>query len=124
MIKDPKRTLGALAISLSIQSGFILLNAILGTACKIDLPLHIWFLAWPLAKLSAMLPISLGGLGVRETALAFLLLSFGIPFSKSVGLGLLWESVLVAGGVVGGLSYFLAKKSSSTSKLAVEERAS
>jgi len=124
LIKDPKRALGALAISLSIQSGFIFLSAILGMACKIDLPLHIWFLTWPLAKLSAMLPISLGGLGVRETALAFLLVNFGIPFSKSVGLGLLWESVLVAGGVVGGLSYFLANKNLSKTKLAMEDSVS
>jgi uncharacterized protein (TIRG00374 family) len=124
LIKDPKRALGALVISLGIQSGFIFLNAILGMACKIDLPLHIWFLTWPLAKLSAMLPISLGGIGVRETALALLLANFGIPFSKSVGLGLLWESVIVAGGVVGGLSYFLANKNLSTTKLAMEDSVS
>lgn len=123
LIKKPKRALGALVISLSIQSGFIVLNAILGTACKINLPLHIWFLVWPLVKLSAMLPISLGGLGVRETALALLLLSFGIPFSKSVGVGLLWESVLIAGGVVGGFFYLCARKSFSTSRVAVEDSA-
>jgi uncharacterized membrane protein YbhN (UPF0104 family) len=106
----------AFAISLSIQSGFIVLNAILGAACKINLSLHIWFLVWPLAKLSAMLPISLGGLGVRETALGFLLLQFDVPFSSSVGVGLLWETVLIAGGIFGGFFYFCSRKTFSTSK--------
>ena len=67
-----------------------------------------WFIAWPLAKLSAMLPVSLGGLGVREAALALILARYGISFSHSVGLGLLWESVLVAGAAIGGIFYFLS----------------
>jgi uncharacterized protein (TIRG00374 family) len=120
LIKNPKRALTAFVISLSIQSGFIVLNAILGAACNINLSLHVWFLVWPLAKLSAMLPISLGGIGVRETALGFLLLQFDVPFSSSVGVGLLWESVLITGGIFGGFFYFFAKKTFSTSKLAVE----
>ena len=123
LIRKPKRALSALVISLSIQSGFVILNAIIGTACSIELPLRVWFLTWPLAKISAMLPISLGGLGVRETALALLLLGFGVPFSKSVGVSLLWESVLIAGGIVGGFFYFFARKSTSTSRLAVGDSA-
>jgi uncharacterized protein (TIRG00374 family) len=121
LIKKPKRALGALVISLGIQSGFIVLNAIIGMACNINLPLHIWFLTWPLAKLSAMVPVSLGGLGVRETALALLLLRFGIPFSSSVGVGLLWETVLIVGGIIGGFFYFCARKNMSISKLAGED---
>jgi len=34
-------------------------------------------------------PISMGGLGVREATLALLLGRFGIPFSGSVGRGLI-----------------------------------
>ena len=124
LMRGPKSALGALTISLSIQSGFILLNAVLGMACGIDLPIYVWFIAWPLAKLSAMLPISLGGLGVRETALAFLLLKYDIPFAKSVGLGLMWESVLIAGGIVGGGAYLLSRKDDASAEISIEKTCS
>ena len=95
------------------------LGAILASAGAIAygvfgfLPLHVWFLTWPLAKISAMLPISMGGIGVREVALAVLLGRFGIPFSSAVGLGLLWESVLIAGSGIGGGFYLLSSRNAS-----------
>jgi uncharacterized membrane protein YbhN (UPF0104 family) len=113
LIKNPLPILVAWSISLLIQGGFVLLNALLGAACNIHLPLHVWFIAWPLAKLFAMLPISMGGLGVREAALALILARYGISFSSSVGLGLLWESVLVAGASIGGIFYLTAKRNDS-----------
>jgi hypothetical protein len=65
----------------------------------------LWFLIWPLAKLSALLPISLGGIGVREVALAVLLGRVAIPAIDSVALGLLWNSLLISGSLFGGLLY-------------------
>jgi len=108
LLRKPFLFLAALTLSLLIQGGFVLLNVLLGTVCNIHLPLHVWFLAWPLAKLAAMLPISLAGIGVREAALAVLLARFGIPFSSSVAVGLLWESVLITGALFGGIFYFLS----------------
>jgi uncharacterized membrane protein YbhN (UPF0104 family) len=106
----PWRALAALGMALLIQGLFVLLNAFLGTTVGIRLPLVIWFIAWPLAKLSATLPISMGGLGVREAALAVFLGRFGISVSSAVGLGLLWQTVLIAGGAIGGIFYFLTKR--------------
>jgi uncharacterized protein (TIRG00374 family) len=122
LLGNPKRALGGFFLALIIQSCFVVLNIMMGLACKIDLPLHIWFLAWPLAKLSAMLPISLGGLGVREMAFALLLDRFNIPFSRSVGLGLLWESVLIAGGAIGGFIGLVGKNRIPRADLVLAER--
>ena len=110
LIKNPARALVGLGMAIFVQGGFVLLNAFLGARCGIHLPLSIWFLTWPLAKLTAMLPISLGGLGVREVALAALLGRFDISTSTAVGFGLLWETVSIAGGVVGGISCFLLSR--------------
>ncbi|MFX0201705.1 MAG: lysylphosphatidylglycerol synthase transmembrane domain-containing protein [Candidatus Hodarchaeota archaeon] len=115
LLSNPHRAFLGFLLAVLIQGSFVMLNAILGKACNIDLPLYIWFLAWPLAKLSAMLPISLGGLGIREMALAAFLSRFGVPVSSSVGLGLLWETVIVTGGGLGGVFYFLARKNASNS---------
>lgn len=74
-------------------------------AIGIVLPLVLWFLVWPLAKLSALLPVSLGGIGVREVALAVLLGRLAIPMTDAVALGLLWNSLLISGSIIGGLLY-------------------
>ena len=121
--QNPTPALIALVISLGVQSGFVLLNALLGSFCGIDLPLAVWLFAWPVAKLAAMLPISLGGLGVREVALAALLSRFDIPAASAVGVGLVWETILLGGGIIGGLSYaFSGQKTADLASASVETR--
>jgi uncharacterized membrane protein YbhN (UPF0104 family) len=100
--RRPGVALVGLTFSLTIQGGFVLLNAWLGRSIGIDVGLAVWFLVWPLAKIAALLPISLGGLAVREGSLAALLLPFGVPAAQSVVASLLWQTVLIAGGLLGG----------------------
>jgi len=95
----------ALGVSLTVQLGFVWLNVRLGTAIGIAAPFGAWLLCWPLAKLFALLPISLGGLGVREAALAALLSGFGVSATLAVGQALLWQAaLLLAGGIAGGIA--------------------
>ena len=121
LVRNPHRAFLGFLLAVLIQSSFVILSSILGKACNIDLPLHVWFFAWPLAKLVAMIPISLGGLGVREMALAAILDRFGIPLSSSVGLGLLWETVIIAAGIFGGFFYFFTNKNMSMSNLRINK---
>ena len=116
LITRPQRALLCLGLSLCIQGSFVLLNAFLAVQIGLQLPLAIWFLAWPLAKLAATLPVSLGGLGVREAALALFLGKFGVAIVSSVSLGLLWQAVLICGGFFGGVYYFLSSRRMPTSK--------
>jgi uncharacterized membrane protein YbhN (UPF0104 family) len=96
-----------LVLSLGIQGSFVLLNALLGRSIGIEVDLAVWFLVWPLAKIASLAPISLGGLAVREASLAALLLPFGVPVARSVVCSLLWQTVLIAGGLVGGLIWLV-----------------
>ena len=73
----------------------------------VDIPLAAWFLVWPLSKLAALVPISLGGLGVREATLAALLVPFGIAPALGVVTALLWQTVLLAGGLFAGGLWWL-----------------
>lgn len=99
----PRRAALGFLACLGLQSGFVLLNARIGSAIGLDLDLPAWFLIVPLAKIAAMLPISLGGLGVREVAVAALTAPLGVHKEIAVAQSLVWESVLVAGSVVAGL---------------------
>lgn len=93
----------ALGMSLIVQITFISLNVLLAEACRLHLPYRVWLFAWPLAKLSAVVPVTQAGIGVREAALAALLLPFGAPAVLAVAAGLAWDAVVVCGAIVGGI---------------------
>jgi uncharacterized membrane protein YbhN (UPF0104 family) len=76
---------------------------LLGRAAGVEASYEVWLTAWPLAKLIALVPISLAGLGVREAALVALMRPFGAPAAAVMAAGLLWQALLVGGGLVGGL---------------------
>lgn len=99
--RRPALLAATLAMSLSIQSLFIWLSAQLGLAVGVTIPLAAWFFAWPLAKLVAVLPISLNGLGVRESSLAALLVPFGAGAAQVVASGLVWQAVMFGAGAIG-----------------------
>jgi glycosyltransferase 2 family protein len=85
-----------------IQTCFLLLTAQVAEYCGLKLPLGAWLFAWPLAKLAAVLPLTQGGIGVREAALVALLAPFGAPGPVVLAAGLVWEAVIIAGGLIAG----------------------
>lgn len=89
------------------QFGLVVLTAWIGRGCGVHAALGTWLLAWPLAKLVAFLPVSLGGLGAREAALAVLLAPFGVEPVAAVAAGLAWEGVRVCGSLLAGLISWL-----------------
>lgn len=102
MSRSPRTALFAAAISLAMQGGFVLLNAWIGRSVGITVSLSVWFFVWPLAKIAGLLPISLGGLAVRDATLAALLAPAGVPVTLGIVAALIWQSVMISGGLVGG----------------------
>jgi glycosyltransferase 2 family protein len=92
----------AAAISLVVQSSFVLTNIWLAHSVGVAVGLAPWFVAWPLSKLIAVLPISLGGIGVREAALVSLLSPYGAARESVLATAVLWQAVLTLSGL-GGL---------------------
>lgn len=93
-----------------IQFSFLVLTAQLAFLCGLALPLRAWLFAWPLAKLAALLPLTQGGIGVREAALVALLAPFGAAAHLVLAAALLWEGVVVAGGLLAGATAFLLSR--------------
>jgi len=102
----PQYVLVSLALSIVIQVGLLLLGVSLARACGIHLDFRIWLLVWPLAKLLALAPVTLGGLGVREAGLVAMLAPFGVSPALALAAGLAWESIILGGGLCGGLISF------------------
>lgn len=103
MRRSPMTVLFSLLGGVAVQSSFTTLTAVLANACGLDLRIRVWLFAWPLAKISALLPLTQGGLGVREAALAALLTPFGAPAAVTVAVGLVWQTIIISGSLLAGL---------------------
>jgi len=101
-----------------VQMTFLILTALLGISCGLVLPLRVWLFAWPLAKLAAILPLTQGGIGIREAALVALLAPFGASGHLVLATGLVWEGVIIAGGLIAGAAAFVLRGSRSSSDVA------
>jgi glycosyltransferase 2 family protein len=108
MLSRPYLVLVSLLLGILVQLSLVSLSALIASACGLRIPFHVWLLVWPLAKLLALLPITLGGIGIREAGLAALLAPFGAPAALTVAVGLAWESIIIGGGLCAGLVSFLA----------------
>src|SRR5450432_2308241 len=109
--KRPHKLVFGWIMGVFIQFTLLFLTALLAISCGLLLPLRLWLFAWPLAKLAAILPLTQGGIGVRQVALVGLLSPFGAPAHLVLAAGLLWEGVVIAGGLVAGLIAFLLRRS-------------
>jgi uncharacterized membrane protein YbhN (UPF0104 family) len=108
--RQPQYVVAAIGLALVVQGSFIWLTARIAASSGLELPFRAWLFAWPLAKISALVPLTQGGIGVREAALAALLVPFGARAVLTVAVGLAWEAVIVTGGLIAGLTAFLLSR--------------
>jgi uncharacterized membrane protein YbhN (UPF0104 family) len=104
MRRRPGAVLLAALISAGVQAVFVLTNVRLAAEVGLQTALSPWFLGWTASKLSAILPISLGGIGVREATLVSVLGAYGAPADGVLATGLLWEGAIVVGSLGGFLA--------------------
>ena len=98
----------ALAASLAIQFAIVMLAVMLAEGLGVEAPLAVWLFAWPLAKILAVAPISLGGIGVREASLAGLMAPFGADPAGVVAASLIWQGVLFVTGALGAAAWLIS----------------
>lgn len=98
---QPRALAVAALISIAVQSTFVLINVWLAREVGVTTSTASWFVAWPMSKLIAILPISLGGIGVREGALVAFMAPYGGERDAVLASGILWQGVLIATGLAG-----------------------
>ncbi len=103
---------GKTLLMVLILSGFsqavdILACFLFSKAIGIGLSLPVFFGVIPLVYLVIVLPISLGGLGVREGILVFLLSMFGIGTTEAITLSFIIYIDRIFYGTIGGLVEFM-----------------
>jgi uncharacterized membrane protein YbhN (UPF0104 family) len=92
-------------ISLIVHLCVILSHVMLAASLGLDLPAATWAIIYPATAVVAFLPISLSGVGPREAAYVYLLGLSGIPREEALSLGIMWLSIVIINGLVGGGIY-------------------
>jgi len=101
--QNPVLLAALFVFSAAIQFGLVSISWCLALGVNADVTLSQWMFAWPLAKVIAVIPISLNGLGLREAALAANLSTFGANPALIVAAGLIWQAVLFIAGGIGAI---------------------
>lgn len=91
------------------QSTDIITSFILAKSLGISLPLSTFFVVIPIVSVVTLLPISLGGLGVREGVLTYLLSKIGVIPADAVLCSLLIYTNRLLVSLIGGIIQLLGK---------------
>jgi hypothetical protein len=64
----------------------------------------------PAVAMAQVVPISVGGLGVREGLLAFFLHPLGVPTGQAVAVGLLWYAMTLVVSLAGAPAFAIGNR--------------
>jgi uncharacterized protein (TIRG00374 family) len=111
--KNPKTLVLTLLISMSIHTCSILAAYFIGSALHIEgVSLRHYFVYVPIINTITALPISIGGVGLREKAFTWFFAIHGVPDHQSTALSLLFYGAQLALSLGCGLFYLIGKPKS------------
>jgi len=109
----------AVGWSFVVQIGGTLAVALVARTVRVDPGLGAWFAVAPLVALIETVPISIGGFGVRENAMEYLLSRHGVPGEQGIAVALLCGLTRICAGLVGGVLFLLDRKPAASADAAV-----
>src|SRR5205814_2961897 len=95
--------------SLFVQAANVLLVWLVGLAIGAEIPWTYYWILVPMVSLLTLVPISVGGVGVRENAIPYFLAPLGIGDAVAVPLALLWFAVFAVTSLAGGVVYLFGR---------------
>jgi len=107
IIHHPAVLVQTTAISVVVQVANVMIVWCLVRGLGLDVSLTYLGIIVPIISLLTMLPLSLNGMGIREGAMVLFLTPVGVAEGQALTLSLLWFSVYLAVGLLGGAVYML-----------------
>ena len=101
----PLSVLPAIALSIVLQAALAFCQYLLGLGLGLNLSIWVFLLVVPIANVFASLPLTLNGLGIRETAYLILFGMAGLGRDDAISLGLLWFAATMIGGLFGAIAF-------------------
>jgi hypothetical protein len=108
-LNRPLAMMPAIGLSVALQLSLATCQWILARGLGLSAPLTLFLLCVPIANVFASLPVTLNGLGVRETAYLMLFGMAGMAKADAIALGLLWFAAAVLGNLTGVLAFVLTE---------------
>ena len=105
-----------LIFSFFLQFAVILNWWLAAKALGINLTLTAFIFIVPVVATIAMIPISIGGIGLRENSLAFIMVAMGVNNEKAALCSLLILFMIILMGIAGGIIYIVRPYFESRSK--------
>ncbi len=103
--RDKRDALGAIVAAFAYQMTVLASVYCAVHTIGLTIPNGAVFAYIPAVAMLQVLPISVGGLGVREGLLALLLVPLGVPTGQAVALGLLWYAMTIVVSVAGAPAF-------------------
>ena len=104
-LERPLEVLPAIALSLILQASLSVCQYLIALGLGLSLPLAAFLVCVPIANVIASVPVTLNGLGLRETAYLVLLGGIGISHAEAIAMGLLWFAATMTGGLTGIIAF-------------------
>ncbi len=102
--RSETRALGlVLTVTVGVQFVRMLAIWLCGEAVGVDVSPLVYVILGPLLFLVTMVPVTVNGLGVRESFFVFFLARFGVPHDAAFAAGFLFFAVTIAAALPGGL---------------------
>jgi glycosyltransferase 2 family protein len=106
-LSRPLAMIPAVGLSIALQLSLAVCQWILARGLGLSAPLTLFVLCVPIANVFASLPVTLNGLGVRETAYLMLFGMAGMAKADAIALGLLWFAATALGNLTGVVAFVL-----------------
>jgi glycosyltransferase 2 family protein len=104
-LQHPTTMMIPILLSVALHISLAICQWMLAQGLGLSAQLSIFLLVVPIANVVASLPLTLNGLGLRETAYLFLLGMGGITHDDAIALGLLWFAATMLGGLTGAIAF-------------------
>jgi glycosyltransferase 2 family protein len=108
--REPSAALRVLAVSLCYQLSVVVAAWMAAHALGLHLGITVLLVFIPVVAMAQVLPISIGGLGLREGALVLLLRPLGVSSGHAIGLGLLIYGMTLVISLLGAPAFAVGAK--------------
>ena len=115
----PGTMLIPIALSIALQTVLAVGQYLLAVGLGLNAPLSLFLLCVPIANVIASLPLTLNGLGIRESAYLVLFGMAGMGKDDAIALGLLWFAATVISGLTGGIAFVTTPAPSANPKAGI-----
>jgi len=113
-LHHPLELIGPIGLSLLLQVELAFCQFVLARGLGLPFGLSLFVLCVPISNVFTSLPLTLGGIGVREAANVALFGMAGMRKDDAIALGLLWDAALMLGGLAGAIAFVTTPSPGST----------